>query len=150
MVYGNIHYKDCGTEVSDKVKACFFYALSHNLAAYEPGRYEIQGDEWFVNIVTYETTAPEERFWEAHRKYLDIHLMIDGEEQIDLNFIDALEQKSYIEEDDFLPLDGKKKASVVIENGDYLVCYPEDAHRTAIKLEKSSAIKKAIFKVKIG
>ena len=54
----------------------------------------------------YETTRPENRFWEAHRNYLDVHLMLDGQEQIDLNFIENVEQKEYVEKDDFLPMDG--------------------------------------------
>ena len=149
MIYGNIHYKNQGTEVSDRVNACLIYALSHDLAEYEPGSYKIQGDDWFVNIVSYETTTPESRFWEAHREYLDVHLMIDGLEQIDLNFIDALEQMPYVDEEDFLPLVGEKKSSIVIENGDYLVCYPEDAHMTALQVREPVQIKKAIFKVKI-
>lgn len=60
------------------------------------GRHPIDGDRLFVNIVEYTTTTPENRFWEAHRAYLDIHLMLDGAEQIDLNFIQNMAQKEYV------------------------------------------------------
>ena len=39
--------------------------------------------------------------------------MIHGNEQIDLNFIQNMELKDFVEEDDFLPMDGEKNSSVV-------------------------------------
>ena len=37
-----------------------------------------------------------------------------------------------------------------METGDFLVCYPEDAHRTAVAVDgKPETVKKAIFKVRI-
>ena len=47
-------------------------------------------------------------------------------------------------------MEGEKNASVVLTDGDFLVCYPSDGHRTAVCVgEKPETIKKAIFKVKI-
>ena len=82
--------------------------------------------------------------------YLDVHLMLDGTEQIDLNFIQNMQLKEFVEKDDFLPMDGDKNSSVVLNKGDFLVCYPSDGHRTAVKAkDEPETIKKAIFKVKI-
>ena len=75
--------------------------------------------------------------------------MLDGREKISLNHIDNLEQNEYEEDGDFLPLNGDESASVILEKGDFLICYPEDAHMTAIRVDASENIKKAIFKVKI-
>lgn len=97
----------------------------------------------------YETVKPEDRFWEAHREYLDVHLMLEGTERIDLNFIQNMDVKEYAAKDDFLSMDGEKNASVILKPGDFLVCYPTDAHRTAVAADKQENIKKAIFKVKI-
>ena len=127
----------------------FEYAKTHDLASYEKGSHEIDGDRLFVNIVEYTTTTPEERFWEAHKNYLDVHVMIHGNEQIDLNFIQNMELKDFVEKDDFLPMDGEKNSSVVLTDGDFLICYPSDGHRTAVQVQEPEAIKKAIFKVKI-
>ena len=102
-----------------------------------------------MNIVEYQTVEAEKRFWEAHREYLDIHLMLDGTEQIDLNFIQDMDVKDYVPADDFLPMEGSKNSSVVLKSGDFLICFPSDAHRTAVAAEKSETIKKAIFKVHI-
>ncbi|HBG2534579.1 TPA: YhcH/YjgK/YiaL family protein, partial [Clostridioides difficile] len=123
------------------------YAKDNSLIDYEKGTYTIDGDDIFVNIVEYKTCEKEDRFWEAHKKYIDVHLMLDGCERIDINFIENLEQKIYEEEGDFLPLDGKNNGCVELRKGDFLVCYPEDAHMTGIRVLEKENIKKAIFKV---
>lgn len=149
MVFGNIKdLKDYGYLEANVLK-CFEYAKSHTLIDYEKGSHEIDGDNLFVNIVEYETTTPENRFWEAHRQYLDLHLMLRGPEQIDVNFIDNMMQKEFVEKDDFLPLEGEPNSHVILNEGDFLLCYPKDGHRTAIQVGTPILIKKAIFKIKI-
>lgn len=149
MIFGNIKNLEEFSYLEEGLKECFEYAANHDLAGFEKGSHKIDGDRLFVNIVEYETTERENRFWEAHREYLDVHLMLNGEEQIDLNFIGNMEQKEFVAKDDFLPLNGEANSHVVLREGDFLICYPNDGHMTAIKTGEPQNIKKAIFKVKI-
>lgn len=149
MIFGNRNHISEFSFLEDSVKECFTYAKEHDLASYEKGSHEIDGERLFVNIVEYETTTPENRFWEAHKEYLDVHVMLSGQEQIDLNFIGNMELKEYVPKDDFLPMDGEKNGSVILRPGDFLVCYPNDAHRTAVEVKGAEKVKKAIFKVQI-
>ncbi len=149
MIFGNIQNLREYLCMEDGIFECFNYAKENNLSAYDRGCHEIDEKRIFVNIVEYETVKPEDRFWEAHREYLDVHLMLEGTERIDLNFIQNMDVKEYAAKDDFLSMDGEKNASVILKPGDFLVCYPTDAHRTAVAADKQENIKKAIFKVKI-
>lgn len=149
MIFGNIQHLEEYPFLEHAVQNCFAYVKTHALAEYETGCYEIDGKQLFVNIVQYETTLPQNRFWEAHRQYLDVHFLLSGTEQIDLNFIHNMEQNGYKEEDDFLLLSGEKNSSVIMQSGDFLICYPHDAHRTAIQVSEAASIKKAIFKVQL-
>ena len=149
MIFGNIKDKERYSFIDERILECFKYSLENDLKTFNTGSHEINGDDVFVNIVSYNTVDKEERFWDAHRKYIDGHLMLDGREKISLNHIDNLEQNEYEEDGDFLPLNGDESASVILEKGDFLICYPEDAHMTAIRVDASENIKKAIFKVKI-
>ena len=149
MIFGNIGQEGTYGFLPRDVKEFFEYAANHDLASFEKGSHPIDGERFFVNIVEYETTLPENRFWEAHRKYLDVHLMLDGQEQIDLNFIENMEQKEFVEKDDFLPLEGEANSHVVLRPGDFLICYPNDGHRTAVAVNGPEKIRKAIFKVGI-
>ena len=149
MIYGNIgQICDYGF-LEERIKECFAYAKQHDLADFEKGSHVIDGEDLFVNIVEYTTTDADSRFWEAHRQYLDVHVMLHGTEQIDLGFIENMVQKEFVEKDDFLPLEGEKSGSVILRDGDFLICYPADGHRTAVAVDGPETIKKAIFKVRI-
>lgn len=149
MIFGNIKNLEEFAYLEKGIQECFTYAAENDLKSFEKGSHPIDGERLFVNIVEYETTTPENRFWEAHREYLDVHFMLDGEEQINLNFIENMEQKEFVPKDDFLPLEGAANSHVILKKGDFLVCYPHDGHMTAIQVEEPKKVKKAIFKVRI-
>lgn len=149
MIYGNIKNLEEYSFLPNSIKKCFEYIKNNDLENFEKGCYEIEGKDIFVNIVEYKTTTHEERFFEAHKKYLDIHFILKEEEILNINFIDNLEQKEFVEEEDFLPLEGNIKTDVILQKGDFLICFPSDAHMTAVKVSEPKEIKKAIFKVKI-
>lgn len=153
MIFGNITNL-CDEQgesacFDESIRQCFSYAQKNDLATWDTGSYPIDGERLFVNIVEYTTTTPENRFWEAHRAYLDLHLLLSGTEQIDLNFIQNMEQQDYVPKDDFLPMRGDKNSSVRLQAGDYLICYPNDGHRTAVVVNEPCTVKKAIFKIRI-
>ena len=96
MIFGNINHLEEFGFLENSVKKCFAYLKDHDLASYEKGTHEIDGGRLFVNVVEYTTTAAENRFWEAHKDYLDVHVMLKGQEQIDVNFIQNMELKEYV------------------------------------------------------
>ncbi len=149
MIFGNMKDIENFSFLEDRIKECFSYAGIHKLEEYEKGCHEIDGNRFYVNIVEYTTASKEERFWEAHREYLDIHLMLCGKERIDVNFIRNMKQKEYQPETDFLSMDGERNGFVILTPGDFLICYPEDGHRTAVSAAETEKVKKAIFKVRI-
>ena len=87
MIFGNINHEKTYSNLSKDLLTCFEYTKKNSLADFEKGSYKIDGNEIFVNIVGYETCEKEDRFWEAHKKYIDVHLLLEGSEKIaDLNF----------------------------------------------------------------
>ncbi|AYE34939.1 YhcH/YjgK/YiaL family protein [Clostridium septicum] len=147
MIYGSLKHMDRYNFLDRDIIDCFKYTIEKNLSNFEKGTYKIDGDNMFVNVVEYETQNKEDRFWEAHKKYIDIHLMIEGKEKIQVNSIENLEAKEYEEKNDFVSLEGLESGYVTLRKGDFLICYPEDAHMTAIKVDNTEKVKKAIFKV---
>ena len=134
MIFGNINQEKTYEFLPENVKACFKYVKEY---------------DFNILVAEYTTVKREERFWEAHKAYLDIHILVKGEETIDINFIENMKLGEYKEADDFLPMEGDMQASITLKPGDFLICYPEDAHRTGVIATKVSDLKKGIFKVKI-
>ena len=55
----------------------------------------------------------------------------------------------YDEQKDFQAAEGERNSSVDLKVGDFLVCYPNDVHMTALQINDPVYTKKAIFKIKI-
>ena len=62
----------------------------------------IPGEVWCTKF-TYETITDDESFFEAHEKFLDIHLMLEGSERVEVAPPAALEQ-AYLASYSILPV----------------------------------------------
>lgn len=147
MIYGNISQLDKFPFLHPNIRKGLEFAASHNMASYEKGRHDICGDTIYFNIAEYTTAPAQEKQYEAHEAYIDIHYMIRGTERINVAFVSAMTQGIYEPEADYLPVDGRATASVIMKEGDFLICYPEDGHEPGIQVDAPMAIRKAIFKV---
>ena len=81
---------------TDGIKKCLTYAKKNDLSSFDCGHYEIDGDNVYLNIAEFETAPVETKGWEAHRKFLDIHLILRGTEQIDVNFTPNMKPLDYL------------------------------------------------------
>ena len=116
------------------------------LAAPGDDTVRLDGDRVYANRFTYETIPLEEGFFEAHRRYLDIHLMLEGEERVDIAHPDGLEE--YEHRDDFYALRGQAEQTLLLRPGQFLVVFPGDAHRIKIRTgDGPRRVTKAVFKV---
>ena len=150
MIFGNLEFANRYNFLSEKIQECFNYIKSNDLKAFKNGVYHIDGENLFVNIVEYTTTTIEERFWETHKKYIDLHLMLDGAEEIHLNFLQNMTIKeAYSEEKEMILLEGSGNSYVRLTDDDFLICFPEDAHCTGVQADAPQTIKKAIFKIAV-
>lgn len=151
MIFGNIKDLDLYSKMGKEIEKCLKYINENDISNFSKGVHEIEGDDFFVNIVEYDLCNDDERFWEAHKSYLDVHFMIHGSERIKLNFLDNLCIKGYDEKIDFVNLEDSTEmiSYVDLRDGYFLICYPTDAHKTALKIDGDEHVKKAIFKIKL-
>lgn len=110
-------------------------------------RVELKGDLVYCTRFTYETIPQEESFFEAHRRYLDIHIMVEGEERVDVNRPEDLKLTDVQEGNDFYAYQGESWHSTVLKPGEFLVVFPGDAHRIKVQVDGPKTVSKAVFKV---
>ena len=110
---------------------------------------EIQGSEVYATRFTYETIPEEESFFEAHKKYLDIHIMVQGSEGVEIAPPESLAEFERAEANDFYAYRGEGDYKLVLSPGDFLVVFPGDAHRIKMQLGRPETVSKVVFKVKI-
>ena len=115
------------------------------LATVGPETMELEGDRLYVTRFTYETLPREETFFEAHKRYLDVHLMVQGEERVELASPGGL--TLFEHQGDFYAYRGEAEQSLVLRPGSFLVVFPEDAHRIKIQVNGPETVSKVVFKV---
>lgn len=88
--------------------------------------------------------------FENHQKFIDIHYIVEGEEQIGLNTLEDLEPNmDYDSESDYQLFDGKAKEIVVLQKGEFLLLFPGEVHVTAGRNHIDEDLKKIVFKVPV-
>lgn len=108
-------------------------------------RVDLDGDKVYCTRFTYETLPLEDCFFEAHRRYLDIHIMLQGEERVDVSHPDDLSM--FESSGDFYAYRGEPQYSMVLRPGDFLVVFPGDAHQIKVQANGPQTVSKAVFKV---
>lgn len=112
------------------------------------GRYDLD-DGCYVNVDEYETR--ENYNFEAHHDYIDIHLMIDGEEIIFVEpLINGIESVPYSKEKDvaFYSCDNVSYGCVNLLPGNAVVLFPWDMHAPCNANEQRHN-RKLVFKIPV-
>ena len=108
----------------------------------------IPGEVWCTKF-TYDTIADEESFFEAHEKFLDIHIMLEGRERVEISSPTALTVFRSEPQNDFWGYQGVGRVKLTIGPGEFLCVWPDDAHKIKMMVNKPETVTKAVFKIKI-
>lgn len=132
----------------EKIKA---FLAEHDLAKMDNGEHAIEGEDFYVNIFGYTTTVAEERIWEAHREYLDVHVLIEGSEVVRCAPLDKSVVLQYHAEKDYVEIASTMPhVSATLDSGNVAVFYPEDVHQTGLMVNNiAENIRKAVFKLRL-
>lgn len=127
------------------------FVKENDLNSLSAGSYEIDGRKVYVNIDEYETQPFGERSYEAHEKYVDVQLIIQGQESIYIDEKKDLKIKTeYSDEKDIAFYeDGNNGQNVELTENEFLVIYPSEAHKPCVMCGDKCQVKKAVFKIRL-
>ena len=111
-------------------------------------RVDLLPREVWCTKFTYQTIPDQESFFEAHEKFLDIHLMLRGSERVEIAPPRDLKPLHSQPENDFYAYEGKG-TPLILSPGAFLVVFPEDAHKIKMLVDSPETVTKAVFKVKL-
>ncbi len=119
----------------------------------DDGLVPIDGDKLLYRVMTYPTRGPEDTTVEAHERYVDIQMSLEGSEAIDWFSRDGLKLiRAYDEADDYLLFARPEAVSGTVVNrpGYFSVFFPDDGH-TAQQLVggTSETVRKVVIKVRL-
>lgn len=152
MIKNSLKYTKNYYNLSNKIKLALEYLEKNDLKVFDNGRYDILGDDVYVNVQDYTSKPETQGKWEAHKKYIDIQFMIKGTERIGVGEIDNYQTtEAYDESKDleFLAVANDNYQFINMNENDFIILYPQDVHMPQIAMNTPSYIKKAVVKISI-
>lgn len=148
------HRKDLAEQVKldEKMQMAVDFLQREDLNQIPNGRIDLAGDQVYVRVMEYETVPFEALKFEAHRKYIDIHYVVSGQEAIwCLNTRKFSSTDEYNAEKDVIhgePRNDEELSKIVLTPGDLAICYPKDAHAPKGMIGSSLVtLKKIVVKI---
>ena len=120
-----------------------------NGKAIETGKHALIGDS-FANVLEYQSKAFETVKMEAHRKFLDVQVIISGEEAVlkqDLGSNQAISEYNDVKDVVFYAPKTYDKA--LLSEGTFGIMFPEDLHQ-CVAVSAPAPVKKIVFKIPVG
>jgi YhcH/YjgK/YiaL family protein len=139
-------YKGLSKSLDDAID----FMLSADLDGLEQGKTEIDGQRIFAAVSAYESKDPEKAQYEAHRRYIDIQIILSGEERIFYLPLDELSvQEEYSAEKDALLFSRDGGSAIDLKPGMFCLLFPQDAHKPGCRIGDVGTVKKAVIKVEV-
>jgi YhcH/YjgK/YiaL family protein len=113
-------------------------------------RVELPGGAHAVEMA-YRTKSRSEGFFETHRKYVDVQVIVAGDESMETAAAAQLGvTQAYDEARDFAKYAETDAASVLrMRAGDVAVFWPEDAHMPSLAVKSPGLVRKTVIKVPV-
>lgn len=126
------------------------FIISNDLSKLDNGRYDVT-DGIYCNVSVYEPQK-EIDYFEAHRKYFDLQVIVKGDEFIEWQPIEGTDAKiiqEYSDENDCIGYGNSTIRSLIhLDSGMFSLFGPNDAHKPGLKAG-SQSVKKAVFKIPV-
>jgi len=133
--------------ISKRLEEGLEWLKEQDLANIKPDKYYIDDDKLYANIQEYETKS--DALYEAHKRYIDIQYMIRGNELIGVCSKDKCSSAiPYDSEKDIEFMNCSQKDEwQTLNSGEFLILFPNDAHKPSITPIESDKAKNTVKKV---
>lgn len=130
-------------------KRFFDYVKGHDLLHAPLGRIEVDGDRLFINNVEADLTDAATQPLEAHREYIDVHVVLDGEEHFGWRpLADCADvRQSYDPAADCALYADRPSSWLTLRPGQAAIVFPEDPHAPVVG---GGRVRKLIGKIKLA
>ncbi|TKK17854.1 YhcH/YjgK/YiaL family protein [Enterobacter cancerogenus] len=149
MITGNLHYLALASLPDALLSILSRPEFKPEMLRRLPdGRLQPTAEGWFCNIGDTQTAERKARHTEFHQDYLDIQIMLDGEEMIYYDCVDARHQPAQERKADlFIPEHPNLRQHVHLQPGDFAIFAPGEAHQALCAVSSPRTVRKAVVKV---
>ncbi|HRR33493.1 MAG TPA: YhcH/YjgK/YiaL family protein [Kiritimatiellia bacterium] len=133
-----------------RFKAAFDFLRNPTVHTLTAGRTDIEGDALFAIVQDYETKPVSEGKLEAHRKYIDIQFVADGEELMGYAPLGRPKVVAAYDADKDVAFYEGESWFTLVRKGMFAIFFPLDAHLPSRHTGTPSRVKKVVLKIAVS
>ena len=154
MLTGSIRAAEDWSIYPAAIRKALTFLKENDLAAHEPGRFELDGDRMILQVLD-QTTAPRASLRpEVHRKYVDVQFLAAGgperigwyedlgDNEVDEDLLDTPRDICFYKNNA-----NAREGVIEMQPGSYAMFFPWDVHIPAIQAGSPAPIRKIVVKV---
>lgn len=150
MVVDRIGNSGIYTGLGARIATGLRYLETLGEVVFSDQRVEIEGESIYARFQRYTSTPRDGRFYEAHRRYIDIQYIASGSERILVTDLAGLEEQTpYDRERDVAFYHQTAGTDLLLRAGDFAIFYPHDAHLPMIPAADPAEVRKVVVKVAV-
>jgi YhcH/YjgK/YiaL family protein len=148
MVLDQLSHAQEYFNLSSGIRAALEFLQRTDTAALPAGRHAVKGDMVVAIVDDYETKPAPERFWEAHRRHIDVQFVASGREAIGVGALERFETEPYDAERDLIVARGAGQF-VDVPAGWFAILFPHDVHMPGVIAGTAERVRKVVVKVRL-
>ncbi|AZP35164.1 N-acetylneuraminate anomerase [Cronobacter sakazakii] len=123
-------------------------ALESHPAHKAPGSY-VLGERLLMNVMCFTTQAAQEKRAELHQDYIDIQILLEGQEQVRYGLAGSARECDERHEAEDYQLCARIEAeqTIIMEPGMFIVFMPGEPHKPGCTIRQPAEIKKVVLKL---
>ena len=129
-----------------RITRALAHARTTEFESWADGEYAVDGTAVRALVQRYRSKPLAEGRWEAHRKHIDLQMVVAGEERIGVAPLGTLDAEPYDESRDLLWLSGTGDF-LTLRPGYFVLLWPEDGHMPGIQLSGPVDVLKIVYKL---
>ena len=150
MIVGNIHHLQ--SWLPEELRQAIEYIKANVTETTEKGKHEIDGSRLFY-LISEDMTEPfEKRRAEYHARYLDIQIVLKGQEGMTFSVLPAGKPDTdWLADKDIAFLaEGEQEKTLILNEGDFVVFYPQEVHKPLCADGAPAPVRKAVVKLLVA
>lgn len=148
MIYDTIEHAGVYRGISKNLAKALDFLTGTDLKSMPDERVEIDGERVFAFFQRYDTLPANDRP-EAHRRYIDIQYLIEGEELIGIAPLSAMKREVEAHPERDIWFYEGETVNISIGGGRLAIFFPQDAHAPGIAAGESRPVRKVVVKVAV-
>lgn len=148
MIYDTLDNANQYTGLFENLDTALEFLDNTDLSDLPLGRTDIDGDNVYALVSETDAVKSDDKDFELHSRYMDIHIDLEGCEIIEFALGSLTEKAPYDESQDFALFAADLSCACVMGEGRFCVCMTEEPHKPLVAAAGTEKLKKCVIKVK--